>query len=211
MNILSWAASLHGIFVMLIAMIFSIFIAFKKVTYSNLNIFLFLIGMLTAYLDLLTTPIITYLLPMVIFNLFYDENVELKKCLVFILKTGAIWLLGYSMFWISKWIIVDFIYKNDIINTSFKQIIFRTNYSEKFNILTLKLYALVLNLLYSTNYASITIIILSIIIFFYNLYKYDKNYIFKSKNAMYCIYRIYYYCLVLDSCRTFISTLYFYI
>lgn len=211
MNILSWGAILQGMFVMIIAIVFSIFIALRKITISNLNISLFLIGILTAYVDFFTTPLITYLLPMVVFNIFCDEKLGLKKAFGVFVKTAIAWLLGYSMFWATKWILFDLIEGTNIVSISINQIIFRMNYSGNLDSIYLKSYALIINLLYSIDFANIAIVSLSIILFNNNLYKYGKEYLLNEKNIMYCVYRIFTNMLVYFCCVTFISTLSLYI
>lgn len=198
MNILSWGGLVQGIFVLIIAMIFSILIATKKVSNSNLNISLFLIGILTAYLDFLTTPIITFLLPIVILNLFEDEEFDLKKLIVRFIKNGIAWFSGYSIFWMSKWIITDMFYKTDIFKLSINQINFRTSYSGQYNSLYLKLSSLFINLFYSTNWINIVIFGISLSCLLLNKSKIESKEL-KNKKIIYCICAlipIYWYLIV---------------
>lgn len=60
----------------------------------------FTVGAVTAYLDFLTTPQITLGLPLVC--AFMTGNVRGRRCM-YVVRTGVMWLLGYSLLWASKW------------------------------------------------------------------------------------------------------------
>lgn len=60
MDLLTWILTIQGNFVMIIAIITSIFVANKKITDKNFSLVLFIVGGITAYLDFLTTPLITF-------------------------------------------------------------------------------------------------------------------------------------------------------
>ena len=61
----------------------------------------FIIGAVTSYLDFLTAPLITLGLPLICYQLFYQDN---KKFLTTI-KLSVLWGLGYALLWMSKWIV----------------------------------------------------------------------------------------------------------
>ena len=42
------------------------------------------------------------------------------------IKYGMLWGIGYGLTWIIKWILVDFIYSKDIIETSIAQVFYRS-------------------------------------------------------------------------------------
>lgn len=66
----------------------------------NLSTTFFCIGGLTSFFDLLTTPVITLGLPLIVANILYGKN-SMKR----LFFGCASWGLGYSMLWVSKWIV----------------------------------------------------------------------------------------------------------
>ncbi len=68
---------------------------------------LFLItGMVTSYVDLLTYPLITLGLPMMIFLLRWQENDSTwRKKLLYFMGNSMFWGIGYAVMWGSKWVL----------------------------------------------------------------------------------------------------------
>lgn len=68
---------------------------------------LFLItGMVTSYVDLLTYPLITLGLPMMVFLLRWQENDGTwRKKLLYFMGNSMFWGIGYALMWGSKWIL----------------------------------------------------------------------------------------------------------
>lgn len=85
------------------------------------GIFVFLnIGMATAFFDLLTYPIVTYGVPMLVFLLLTDGD-PFKKKIINIIKNGIYWGIGYGGMWVSKWILATRILGRDIIADGISQ------------------------------------------------------------------------------------------
>ena len=120
--------SMQGIFVFLITMIASIILLDKNGKIKNLNIFFFVIGMLTNFFDLLTVPMVTYAIPMILYFLLKqkEEKVTVKNVLIDIIKYGMFWGIGYGLTWFTKWILVDLIYNKNIIKTAINQVLYRS-------------------------------------------------------------------------------------
>lgn len=105
LNPVALPLSLQFSWVYHISLLGSILILYmKQVPEDNIYLFLFIVlGMLTSYFDLLTYPLITLGLPLVLF---------LPKCMTLspvkrILRTAAtciLWFGGYAAMWIGKWI-----------------------------------------------------------------------------------------------------------
>lgn len=187
MNILTWGATFQGILVLIIAMLFSIFIVLKKVSDKKLNKLFFCIGILTAYFDFFTTPLITLLLPLVILNIFEDSKCSTKYMISKLIKNAMAWGMGYGLFWCSKWIITDIVYGTSVSKLSILQTIYRMNETGK---ITEQVSALKVNLLYPINILYMLVLGISVIKYLYNAIKYGKEYVFNSKNILYYIYGI---------------------
>jgi len=66
---------------------------------SNQTLIYFSIGAITSYLDLLTTPIITLALPLIVILL--TQSITCKK----ITMLSVSWGTGYTLLWITKWML----------------------------------------------------------------------------------------------------------
>ena len=66
----------------------------------------FVIGSLTAYFDLLTTPLLTIGRPLTVWVLAHrDDGSKLLQSLTEMLKMGVVWGIGFAATWGSKWIL----------------------------------------------------------------------------------------------------------
>ena len=188
MDLLAWGSVIQGSIVMIIALITSIFIANKKITDKNINIILFIVAGLTAYFDFFTTPLITFLLPIIIFNLMNNEEKSFKKVIYDFAKSAIIWGLGYALIWGTKWLLIDIMYHTQIIKNAVRQIFYRTGITSKSiiggNVI---LIALKNNYLFSANYLNVLMLVLIYFWLFINIDKYGKKYFFTSKKLVYYI------------------------
>lgn len=89
--------------------------------------FVFLnIGIATAFFDLLTYPIATYGVPMLVF-LMLTEGDSFKNKIINIIKNGIFWAIGYGGMWVSKWILATRILGRDIIADGISQFTLRAS------------------------------------------------------------------------------------
>ena len=89
---------------------------FNKKIKTNFNIVYYifsLLGILTAYFDLLTYPLVTFGIPIIVLLSIYD--VMKFKNLFF---TGFYWLYSYILMWGSKWIIATHFTKEDVLKNA---------------------------------------------------------------------------------------------
>lgn len=90
-------------------------------------LFFYIVGMLTSFLDLLTTPLLTLGIPLLllIYQIFDEKNfVEMLKTAL----SGSIgWGLGYAVSWASKWIISSFILKKNVFADAYGEAMLRTS------------------------------------------------------------------------------------
>lgn len=154
-DLFAWITTIQGILVMIISVVFSFLIANGKINNKNINIFLFISGALTAYLDFFTTPLMAFLLPVITYKLVNLEEEKIVKELINIIKNGISWLFGYLGLWFMKWAITDIVLDTDIIKLSFEQIILRIGIGGKKVNENLNLFALLKNCFQSTNIVSI--------------------------------------------------------
>jgi len=124
-----WAIgmSLQYSAVFIITLASSIYIILKNKTKNIASTFL-IIGMLTSFFDLFTTPILTLGIPL----LFYmsrhkKQNYSFKE----FLKTILLWGVGYGLMWLSKWIISDVICHTRTIQNAIQKVISYTSGTEE--------------------------------------------------------------------------------
>ena len=93
-----------------------------------LLVLFFVIGMVTCYFDLLTHPIITLGIPMIIYLLLKQEKeqMSLKETIKFIIVNTLLWGIGWIVTNLAKWIVVDILYDRNLIHKSITQFIFRS-------------------------------------------------------------------------------------
>lgn len=118
----------QGLMTFFISMIFSIIICKRFEKIKNIGIYFFIVGMITCFLDLLTHPIITLGLPMIIYFLLKQEKekVTLKESIKIIVINSILWGIGYILTYITKWVLVDAIYNRDLVTKAITQFFYRS-------------------------------------------------------------------------------------
>lgn len=120
--------SLQGTSVFLIATIASIILLSKDI--KDKPMFFMIIGGLASFFDLLTVPIITLGIPLLIYSsLQFKEKYNFKVLLIDILKYCIFWGIGFLGVWFIKWLLVDILYNKGLIQTSINQFMYRTKSS----------------------------------------------------------------------------------
>jgi hypothetical protein len=71
---------------------------------KSVPLIIFIIGCLTSYFDMLSTPLITLGLPLIVFLMLRKET-SLKEGFKELILYSAIWVIGFACTWASKWLI----------------------------------------------------------------------------------------------------------
>lgn len=120
--------SLQGTSVFLIATIASIILLSRDI--KDKPMFFMIVGGLASFFDLLTVPIITLGIPLLIYSaLQFKEKYDFKVLLIEILKYCIFWGIGFLGVWFIKWALVDLLYNKGLIQTSINQFMYRTESS----------------------------------------------------------------------------------
>lgn len=83
--------------------------------------FFFVVGMVTCFVDFLTTETITILVPLILLEIskYYDNRLEsTKKEILFIVKSSLLWVVAYGFTWLSKWTIASVVLHRNVFNDS---------------------------------------------------------------------------------------------
>lgn len=85
-------------------------------------------GVLTSYIDLLMTPVITLGLPLTIYILLKRENAKgFHKSAGNLFVLMGSWLFGYAANWVSKWLLAAAILRDDTLEIMAASIAIRTS------------------------------------------------------------------------------------
>lgn len=115
-------------YIMLITSIISIHIEEKG--NNGLYILFLVTGIVTCFLDFLTTEIITLLVPVLLVLMLRKEKNRLanfKECFKFVAFSCALWVAGYVGMWLAKWILASLILKINAMDYVKDEAILRIN------------------------------------------------------------------------------------
>lgn len=82
-------------------------------------------GILTAYCDFLTYPIVTFGIPFLLYLILAPGDI--KEQMTAILAFGTLWLFGYIGMWGSKWLLATLITGQDVISNALESAAVRTS------------------------------------------------------------------------------------
>ena len=99
----------------------------KTLSTERLFIFSFVLGSITVFLDLLTTPILPIGIVMLLLVIHYYQKYNYLIPNKTIINSFIFWSAGYVGTWAAKWILATVICSQNIILQAFNQIIHRTN------------------------------------------------------------------------------------
>jgi hypothetical protein len=114
---------------------------------ENLVRLFLLAGSLTAFLDILTAPLVTFTLPLLSW-LLLDLKRQIRwdrRRVKSILLLGVVWSAGYILAWAAKWILADLVLGEGIVRDAVNQILVRTGSAEGMTFFD-RLFAVVLNI-----------------------------------------------------------------
>jgi hypothetical protein len=111
--------------VLAITIIASLLIVKKKGT-KNFGMLFFVVGSLTCFFDLLTTPLLTLGLPLaVLLSLKRNEGFQLKDGLLEIVKLVLLWGLGFALTFVTKWALATLVLGYNVFADAFDTSLYR--------------------------------------------------------------------------------------
>lgn len=115
--------SLNAIIPFYISVISGIYFLCKKDKGKSNSFAFLIIGSLTSFFDLLTTPLVTLAIPLLVkIMLDVKENKNILKDQIYNIIS---WGIGYATTLIFKWIVTDIFLNREVIITSIKQFLYR--------------------------------------------------------------------------------------
>lgn len=100
----------------------------KKKKDNRIFILFFILGIITSFVDFLTTETMTLLLPLIILLVYkYKDNkkINVKEILFLVIKIALIWSIGYVAMWVTKWIISALVLKVNIKDVALNNVLER--------------------------------------------------------------------------------------
>lgn len=86
----------------------------------------FIVGSITCYFDLLTTPMLTLGIPLaVMLSLKRDENFLLKDNFLLIVRMALLWGLGFALTFVAKWVLATIVLGDNIFAEGFNVGLYR--------------------------------------------------------------------------------------
>ena len=164
--------------IFLVMMISSI-VLFKRIDkIKNFYFYIFIVACITNVVEFLTVPLITLAIPLYIFILYKQQKnpeMEKKEYFKILIKSVIVWGMGYAVTWLSKWIVYDVIYNQDLLKSAINQVIYRT---QKSNVRTDKnVWQILTEFMMNTllNFFVIIVILYSLSLIGFNKYKIKIN------------------------------------
>ncbi len=131
--------------VVLITILFSMFLLRKvgkngkAIHFEKLYKYFFIIGSIVNFVDFLSIPLISLGIPLLLVLMKYNETqrqnnglINRKKCVKFVIGAALIWLTGYALTWVAKWVIFMIYTNNFDLSNIISQIGFRMSHTIKF-------------------------------------------------------------------------------
>ncbi|MBR3249132.1 MAG: hypothetical protein IKF97_05940 [Clostridia bacterium] len=93
----------------------------------------FVIGALSTYFDLLTYPLVTLGLPLVLTLLLENKkDTKLSSLIIKTIEYGMLWGLGYGTLFVTKWIVASIVLHKNAIEIALDAFVFRVNGNEQY-------------------------------------------------------------------------------
>ena len=103
----------------------------KREASKGFGLLFFIIGSLTCFFDLLTTPLLTLGIPLVVMlSLQSGEGFSFKKGLIEIIKLVLLWGLGFALTFVMKWALATLILGQNIFADAYEVSLYRMEADE---------------------------------------------------------------------------------
>ena len=102
---------------------------------KNIPLYYFIIGCISNFVDFLSVPMVAWAIPTLVyvFICFHnnpDKKLSLWYWIKIYLKTIIPFIIGYALTWISKWLIYDSLFHENIIHNAIEQVRYRSQIND---------------------------------------------------------------------------------
>jgi len=109
-----------------LAIIASILMCVYSKSRKKILLISFIIGCLTSYFDLFTTPLLSCGLPLIVYVSLEEED-SLKNRFISVFLFGFLWAIGYLLTWVSKWALGTIFTDINVFKNAFDQFLTWSN------------------------------------------------------------------------------------
>ena len=169
-------------YIMMISIMFILFLHNRRALYDKLIYIFFIIGSITNFFDLLTAPLLTLGVPLIIVLLLKindKEDDSFIKNLFTAVFNSIMWAIGYGVTWFSKWVIASIVLKKNVIVDAINNILFRTNGNEEYPVDLAAMFRSNIDLMYNDMIKKVLLIVLVIWIVLFIFYRKRWDKVFK--------------------------------
>ena len=109
----------------------------EKSDIFHITLTFMIIGMTTSFFDLLTAPLLTWGIPLLLCLFLKMQDSEKESWFEYVkiaFWNSVSWVSGYGLCWLSKWVISSVVLKENIIKEALDSILFRTMGNEEYSI-----------------------------------------------------------------------------
>lgn len=122
-----------GIFAIMLITVILVNLLYEKKKEKWLPYLFFIVGGCTTFFDLLTAPLITLGMPLLVDILLKNkEKCTIKESIIELVKLSILWGISYAVVFASKWVIASIVLQQDVITEAINQIFFRTGGSAEY-------------------------------------------------------------------------------
>lgn len=122
-----------GVFAIMLITVILVNLLYKKKKENWLPYLFFIVGGCTTFFDLLTAPLITLGIPLLIVLLLKNkEKCSIKELVIELIKLSILWGISYALIFATKWVISSIVLQRDVITEAINQIFYRANGSEEY-------------------------------------------------------------------------------
>lgn len=121
------------IFIVMLAATILVLLLYKNKNEKYIPYLFFIVGTLSTYFDLLTYPLVTLGIPLVLALLFENKkDTKLLKLFIKAIELGILWALGYGLLFATKWVVASLILHRNEIAVAIDALFFRVNGNEQY-------------------------------------------------------------------------------
>ncbi|MGI5893767.1 MAG: hypothetical protein ACOX6P_04150 [Candidatus Merdivicinus sp.] len=132
-------------------------------------LFFLVIGMLVNFVDLLTAPLLTLGMPLLVYfalEFRYHPEAKWRKQFATLFGSSLAWGIGYGGCWLSKWLIASPILHRNVVMEALNAILFRTGGSEEYPLERIEMFRKNLDFFLGGPGRAIPYVWLAVLIFF---------------------------------------------
>lgn len=101
-------------------------VEYRKTAENTINHLFFAVGILTAYFDFLTYPLVPFGILIVLYLILSGENIKIASIKP-LLQKGFLWGAGYGGMWSGKWLAGSILTKHNLFADALNQVFLRTS------------------------------------------------------------------------------------